>query len=76
MYKRQAQKIRWAVYLVVGLILLASSVMSPSTVLWCAALAAGLLTVVQVLSDQVKPQVLALDEAAEQAVIEGSFTAE
>ncbi len=71
-----AQKIRWAIYLVIGLILLASSVMSPSTVLWCAALAAGLLTLVQVLANQSAPSVLALEDAAVPAVIEGSFTEE
>jgi len=71
-----AQKVRWAIYLLIGLILLGSSVMSPSTVLWSTALGAGLLTLVQVLANQSEPQVLTTEEAAVPAVIEGSFTEE
>lgn len=46
-----AEWIRWGIYVVVFLILTVSDVLSVSSVLWCAALAAGLITAVQVLAD-------------------------
>lgn len=48
---RHAPLIRWAIYIVVGLFLILSDLASPTTVFWCAALAAGLITAVQVLAD-------------------------
>lgn len=47
-----ASAVRWAIYTIVGLLLLFADVASPASVLWCVALAAGLLTLVQVLADQ------------------------
>lgn len=73
---RYADEIRWAVYIVVGLILIFSDLASPSTVFWCAALAAGLITAVQLFSDVPDDAPLAIDDAVVPAVIEGSFTAE
>lgn len=46
-----AMWVRWGIYAVVLLILLASDVLSRSTIVWAAALAAGLVTLVQVLAD-------------------------
>ena len=79
---RHARQIRWGIYLVVGLILLASDVASPSTVLWCVALAAGLVTLVQLLSDVPDVEAAAVEAAAvapavaTPAISDGSFTGE
>lgn len=50
-----AAGIRWGIYLVVGLLFLLTDVTSPTSVIWCAALAAGLVTVVQLLHEVPDP---------------------
>lgn len=68
-----ANRIRWVIYLLIGLILLASDLAAPSTVLWCTALGAGLVTALQLLSD-VPTEIPA--ELGPAAVVEGALTAE
>lgn len=47
----RASAIRWGIYIVVGALLLFADVASPASVLSCVALAAGLVTLVQLLAD-------------------------
>ncbi len=73
MIGQHAHWIRWAIYLLVGLILLGSDLAAPSTVLWCTALGAGLITALQLLADV--PNEIPI-ELAPAAVIEGGLTEE
>lgn len=47
-----ARYARWVIYLLGGLLVVQNDIASPSTVLWCAALTAGLITGLQVLVKQ------------------------
>ncbi|MDO8307562.1 MAG: hypothetical protein Q7V58_04285 [Actinomycetota bacterium] len=50
-----APYIRWVIYLLGGLLVVLNDIASPATVLWCAALTAGLITGLQVLVNQEPP---------------------
>lgn len=61
---RHAGALRWAIYVIVGLLLLASDVMSPTSVMACFALGAGLVALVQLLQDVPDTAVVSQEQAA------------
>lgn len=62
---------RWAIYLLGGLLVVQNDIASPATVLWGAALTAGLITGLQLLVNQEPPAAVASD-AAEQVAAPAS----
>lgn len=56
-FQQFQQYIRWAIYVVVVLILMGVALLTSVSVLWCVALAAGLVTLVQVLVGAAEPSV-------------------